>query len=499
MLEANNDEDLYLRHAAVLALARIGEVAPIVALADSDNRSLRIAAVLVLRRLQHEQVALFLEDKDEYIVTEAARAINDDWSIEPALPALASLLKEEKYTSEPLLRRSINAALRVGGEKELDLLVNFARRPTVSSVLRGEALAAIGTWASPSVLDRVDGRYRGEIQRDANLVREKIEDYIPDFLKDNDPDILVAAARALSTLEINGYNDQLAQLMKSHGSAAVRSAMLTALGDLKYSKIEEAMKIGMADKNQDVRTVAVGLVTQLDIPKEKLPAIVEPIFKNGSIVEQQKMLGVLGEMPLEKSKDVLSSLIKQGINKKLSNGVILDLAEAVEATKSEELIAQLDRLKPKGDGLEAYTETLYGGNVRAGYQYFNNNPAGQCVRCHAVRGAGGVVGPALDNIGNTLTREQLLEALINPSARLAPGYGMVTVTLKDGQTITGILDEETEEELILKTSDAEPMEIALSRIEKRQNMASSMPPMGTVMSKREIRDVIEFLSVLKKE
>ena len=232
MLEANNDEDLYLRHAAVLALTRIGEIAPIIALAESNNRSLRIAAVLVLRRLQHEKLALFLKDQDEYIVTEAARAINDDWSIEPALPALASLLKEERFTSEPLLRRSINAALRVGGDKELDLLIDFARRTTVSSTLRGEALAAIGTWASPSVLDRVDGRYRGEINRDAIAVKQKIEKYIPEFLKDKNPDILVAAAKTISSLKIDGYNAQLATIMKSHNSPEVRSAMLMALGDL---------------------------------------------------------------------------------------------------------------------------------------------------------------------------------------------------------------------------------------------------------------------------
>lgn len=499
MLEANNDEDLYLRHAGVLALARIGEVAPIVALANNENRSLRLAAVLVLRRLQNEQLALFLQDEDEFIVTEAARAINDDWSVEPALPALASLLREEKYTSEPLLRRSINAALRVGGEDELDLLVNFAKRESISSILRSEALATIGTWASPSVLDRVDGRYRGEINRDAHMVRQKIEQFIPDFLKDKNPDILVAMAKAISTLKIEGYNDQLARIMKQHASAEVRSAMLAALGDLNYTKIEDAMKIGMSDKDRGVRTVAVGLVTQLDLPKEKLPAIVGPIFKSGSIVEQQKMLAVLGKMPLEKSRDVLISLIKQGIDKKLSNGVILDLTEAVEATKSEELIDQLSSLKAHGDGLEAYAETLNGGDRREGYQYFNTNSAGQCVRCHALGGTGGAVGPALDNIGNVLGREQLLEALINPSTRLSPGYGMVTVTLKDGQTVTGILEEETEDELILKTSDAEPMEIALSRIDKRHNMASGMPAMGTIMTKREIRDVIEFLAGLKKD
>ena len=97
-------------------------------------------------------------------------------------------------------------------------------------------------------------------------------------------------------------------------------------------------------------------------------------------------------------------------------------------------------------------------------------------------------------IGTTLKREELLQALIEPSARLAPGFGSVKITLKDNQVITGILLEESPTELILKTTEAEPMEIPVSRISNRQNLPSGMPPMGTLLSKREIRDVIEFLA-----
>lgn len=499
MLKANNDQDLYLRHAGVLALSRIGETKPIVALSDSDSRSLRIAAVLVLRRLKSDQIAVFLEDKDEYIVTEAARAINDDLSIEGALPALASLLNEDRFTSEPLLRRSINAALRVGGEKELDELIRFAKRSNVSNILRSEALAAIGTWASPSVLDRVDGRYRGEVKRDTNAVRQKIENHIPDFLGDNDPDILAAAAKTLSTLAMEDYNSRLATILQNHKSPKVRAAMLTALGELDYAKMEEAMTIGMQDQDQNVRTVALGLVTRLDIPKERLSRIVTPIFKSGTLAEQQKMLSVLGEMPLDRNREVLLSLIKRAQANTLSNGLILDLTEAVEATGSEELIAQLDLSKSKGNDMDAYKGTLEGGNRWAGYQYFNNNAAGQCVRCHTVGGQGGTVGPPLDNIGNILSREQILESLIDPSARLAPGYGTVTITFEDGHIVTGILEKETEDQLVLRTSDAEPLIIAKSRIAQRQNMASGMFPMKGIMSKREIRDMVEFLATMQKE
>jgi len=498
LLVDNNDEDNYLRHAAVLALSRIGEEAPIVALEGNSNRSLRIAAVLVLRRMQSPEVARFLEDEDEYIVTEAARAINDDWSIVDALPALASTLNEEKFTSEPLLRRAINAALRVGGERELNSLVAFAKRESVPAHLKGEALAAVGTWASPSVLDRVDGRYRGEIKRDANPVKQKIEGLIPEFLLDSDEDILVAVSKTLSALGIESQNDQLRKIMGNHKSPKVRSAMLEALGNLNYENIESAMQAGMKDTDFNVRATALGLLTEIDVAKEDLPAIVNPVFIKGSIREQQKVLGVLGEMPLEKTESVLGQMIGKAKSNKLSSAVILDLIEAVEATNSEKLIAELGDLKSSGNTVEAFKETLEGGEWWQGRNFFNNNSTGQCVRCHAVGGAGGQVGPELDNIGNVLSREQLLEALINPSARLAPGYGTVTVTFKNGQEAMGVLMEETDHELILRTNDAEPMEIAKERIKNVVNSMSSMPPMGNTMSKREIRDVIEYLASLKK-
>ncbi|MGB5500273.1 MAG: heme-binding protein, partial [Maribacter sp.] len=499
LIQRNADKDIYLRHAAVLALSRIGQINPIADLVNTPNRSLRIAAVLVLRRLQSEKVADFLNDKDEYIVTEAARAINDDWSIEKALPALANTLSEQRFTSEPLLRRAINAALRVGGEKELDNLIAFAKRSDVPSNLRGEALAALGTWGEPSVLDRVDGRYRGVIKRNPSRVKSKIEREILGFLKDNDPDILMGVTKTLSSLKIDSHNTELFKIMGEHKSANVKAAALEALGNLNYAHLESAIELGMRDKNQNVRAVAVGLISKTDVSKDKLPAIVGPIFKSGSIREQQKMLGVLGELPIKKSESTLQKLIQQANNKQLDQGVILDLIEAVEATKSVSLYAKLAKLKSGGHTVDSYRETLYGGEWWPGRTVFNSNPTAQCVRCHAVDGAGGKVGPALDNIANVLTREQILESLIEPSTRLAPGYGTITITLKDGQVVTGILEEETKEEIILRTSDAEPMEIAVSRIEKRENGLSAMPAMGRLISKRELRNLIEYLSSLRKE
>ncbi|NNG10009.1 MAG: heme-binding protein, partial [Arenibacter sp.] len=400
LIERNADKDIYIRHAAVLALSRIGKSAPIVRLVNNPNRSLRIAAVLVLRRMQDDNVASFLQDEDEYIVAEAARAINDDWSIETALPALANTLTEKRFTSEPLLRRAINAALRVGGVKELDNLIAFAKRSDVAGNLRGEALAALGTWSEPSVLDRVDGRYRGTVKRDSSMIRSKIEKEIPGFLKENDSEILVGITKTLSSLNINTHNDALFTLMRTHNSELVRATALEALGNLDYGNMEAVMQSGMRDKDQNVRAVAVGLIAKMEISKEKLPTIIDPIFKSGSTREQQRMLRVLGELPLEKSENTLQKLIQKANRNQLDQGIILDLIEAVEASKSASLIANLDKLKSGGHTVDSYSETLYGGEWWPGRTVFNSNPTAQCVRCHAIDGAGGKVGPPLDNIAN---------------------------------------------------------------------------------------------------
>tara|TARA_Y100001980_G_C14556898_1_gene352753 strand:- start:46334 stop:49726 length:3393 start_codon:yes stop_codon:yes gene_type:complete len=494
MIEQNNDEDLYLRHAGVYALYRIGKAEPVIALENHPSKAMRTAAVLVLRRLSNENVARFLDDEDEYIVTEAARAINDDFSIESALPALSAILDSERFTSEPLLRRAINASLRVGGEAEMNRVIAFAKRKDVNNELRAEALATLGTWPEPSVLDRVDGRYRGEVKRNAEPVIQAISPEISYFLSDKSPEVVVAGLKAVSNLNITGQTSAVLAL-QNHTSPAVRSSVLEVLSNLNYNQMAPVIEKGMLDKDADVRTTAIGMLSQLDISKEELPNVVMPIFKSGELKEQQETVRILGELPIEKTQPILAELINRLNNAQLDPGIALDLSESVEKTGSQELIAALEPLKSNENSLEAYKETLVGGDARSGARYFYRNETGQCVRCHSMEeGTGSNVGPLLADIGSKLTREQLLEALIDPSARLSPGFGNVMLTLDDGSKISGILLEERKNELLLNAGEPEPLHIALSRIKNRENLPSGMPPMGSIMSKREIRDVIEFLA-----
>src|SRR5207237_252406 len=78
MLAANDGKDVYLRHAGSTALARVGDPAALGALSDNPSRAVRMAAIVALRRMKRAEVARYLADRDEQVVTEAARAVNDD-------------------------------------------------------------------------------------------------------------------------------------------------------------------------------------------------------------------------------------------------------------------------------------------------------------------------------------------------------------------------------------------------------------------------------------
>src|SRR5262245_23139300 len=63
------------------------------------------------------------------------------------------------------------------------------------------------------------------------------------------------------------------------------------------------------------------------------------------------------------------------------------------------------------------------GDAKAGAAVFRNNSGGpNCIGCHQIGDEGRQVGPPLTTIGNKLSREQLFEAVLTPSAAILMSY-----------------------------------------------------------------------------
>jgi putative heme-binding domain-containing protein len=105
------------------------------------------------------------------------------------------------------------------------------------------------------------------------------------------------------------------------------------------------------------------------------------------------------------------------------------------------------------------------------------------------------VGPDLTGVGSRLSREDLLRSMVQPNARIAPGYGTVSLTLKNGDSVRGVLSAETDTQITV-TSGGQEWIVDKSEIEQRTNSPSGMPAMGNILSRNELRDLVEFLTTL---
>ena len=137
------------------------------------------------------------------------------------------------------------------------------------------------------------------------------------------------------------------------------------------------------------------------------------------------------------------------------------------------------------------------GDAKAGAAVFRNNSGGpNCIGCHQIGDEGRQVGPPLTTIGNKLSREQLFESILTPSAGILMSYELWIVRTKDGDIKTGIKAEDTDDHITLKDNNGEYLDIPVEKIaEKKQSMLSMMPDDITkTMSIQELVDVVEYLT-----
>ncbi|HEU4722326.1 MAG TPA: HEAT repeat domain-containing protein [Gemmatimonadaceae bacterium] len=497
MLAANNDEDVYLRHAGALALSRIGPADAIAGLATNPSRGVRLAAIVALRRMKDPGVARFLADQDEAIVTEAARAINDDAGIQGALPQLAAVL-ESRFTGEPLVRRAINANLRVGSADAAQRVARYAGGTTGNDEMRAEAISVLGVWPKPSILDRVDGTPLDRMDRDSAAARAALATLVQPIFASGSSALQVALAEAVGKLRVMEAGPILLTKVQSAPTTDVRIAALRALAAMRHERVAEAVRGALQDKDAPVRMAALSAIPPLNLPEATTIELLSSVIGKGSTAEQQSALQAMGQVPGTTGREAMSRLVQQLEEGKLAPEIQLDVAEAARASKDPALVARLDKLtsgKAGAKPVDLFADALRGGDARRGARVAFQAPAAQCTRCHSFGGPGSNVGPNLSGVASRLSREQLLEALVDPSARVAPGFGPVQLTLKNGRKLFGTLKEETATHVVVDASGDQ--RVAKSDIAQRTNGPSSMPSMATLLTRREIRDVVEYLSTLR--
>ena len=501
MLIENQDKDAWLRHAGVYALAQIGDASTLIDLKDHPSESARIAGVVALRRMKHPGIHHFLHDPEEYIVTEAARGINDDFSIEEALPHLADILNQTPFHNEPLIRRAVNANLRVGKPENLAQLKAYALDDRVPDLLRAEALAALSTWANPSPLDRVDGRYRGKIERNPEPLLDILEPALQELFESAEKELLVESIKACQRVDLKSLSNHILTVIQEGREKNAVLAGLDCLQSFDSEDLLHALKHSLNQTDQEVRAKALSIIPSSELDVKDAVELYERVLQTGSTTEMQAVYAGLTKMPTQASSGIILPALRSIKNKRFAPELILDVLEAAEGIDHPEVISILDQINAgfDSDPMAKYKGALYGGNVDRGRNIFFRHEAAQCVRCHSIFEWGGDAGPNLDGVGSRLQPEQIVESLIEPSAQFAPDWGIVSLELEPGEIVTGYLQEESNGSLLIRTVDQKQITIEKDRITRRTNIPSSMPSVKNVLTARELRDLVAFLTELKTE
>jgi quinoprotein glucose dehydrogenase len=120
------------------------------------------------------------------------------------------------------------------------------------------------------------------------------------------------------------------------------------------------------------------------------------------------------------------------------------------------------------------------------------------MKCHSIGRDGGSLGPDLSDVGRRRDLAYLLESLVSPEADVPVRYRAIQVVTKSGETITGIRLNEDDISVQLRDTQDNLKSLMKDKVlEIRHDKPSLMPAYGVRLSKKEIDDVVSYLSSLR--
>jgi putative heme-binding domain-containing protein len=144
---------------------------------------------------------------------------------------------------------------------------------------------------------------------------------------------------------------------------------------------------------------------------------------------------------------------------------------------------------------EWQTRLQTGGNVNAGRRLFN--AAGLlCSQCHTPGAFRNSLGPNLENLGQSVHRNHIIQSLIEPTTDASPTYQAWRIVTKSGVTEQGVqLEWLVDGSLKYISYEGSEVIIAADNLKSYQPVRESIMPHGLqeLMTIREMRELVSYL------
>jgi putative heme-binding domain-containing protein len=521
LLEAG---DHRVRAAAVRVLSAWHERVPgtlghLERLVADEHPQVRLEAVRALAGLKSvraAELALRALDRplDEYLDFALWRTLRE---LEPAwLPALQA----GTFDFGGNARRLSFALQAVGSEKVVRPLVELVKSGKLPADGEEGVLALLAGVGGPGELALVFARAREttSADRQARLLAALEESakqrgvrpsgerkaVVPLLGAEAEP-VRAAAARLAGQWRVGEARERLVAMARE-GKGSARRAAIEGLGALGGDANKEVLA-GLAEKGADaeVRGHALVALAGLDLKRAAslAPGVLrQPTADNSAVADVLTAFlerkGGAAQLALVLAKEKLpEDAAKVAVRSvRVSGRPAPELIEAL--TKAGGLTVTNRVLSPE-QMKKLIADVAAHGDPARGEQVFRR-PDQLCLKCHAIGGAGGQVGPDLSSIGASAQMDYLIESLLLPSKAIKENYHALLVTTTRGQQLTGIKVRQTANALILRDDQDREVAVPLKEIEEQTPSKASLMPEGLTdpLTHAELVDLVRFLSELGK-
>lgn len=459
------------------------------------------SAEIALRAIDHP-----MDQFLDYALWLTARELSPHW-----LPALEKAEVDFGGNS----RRLVFALQAVGSSAAVKPLVELFKSGKVAKDREVEILALLATFGGPPqlalVFDRVgaqpparqipllaaleqSARQRG-IRPNGDMNR------VGALLNAEDETVRTAAARLVGLWKVESLRARLVELAQAaKTTAGIRQAAIDGL--VSFGDKKALTELSAGERPLPLRRRALIGWATLD-PQAAAPRAVElltikeigdPTDLFTAFVQQKKGSDILARALA--NQKLPADVAKVGIRTVRASGrdspplvAALTRAGSLSAIKRDLSVAQIKQL---------VEEVQKQGDAARGEAIFRRKDQA-CLKCHAIAGAGGQVGPDLTSIGASAPVDYLVESILLPNKIIKEGFHSLVVSTKAGKVFTGIKVRETQTELVLRDAEDREVMVPIKDIDERANGTSLMPEgLSDPLTRTELVDLIRFLSELGK-
>lgn len=422
------------------------------------------------------------------------------WPIAQGLVAHASDITDHNlpkmiwFGVEPLVPADTARALDLAARSEIPLVAQFiARRAVAAKDIEAVAGALVGATRLAARIALLEGLRDGL----TSLGRREV----------GPPKNWESATAALTATNDPKLRELIAQIGQLFGDAKASAAQLALLQD-RTASIEQRREILRAFARDSYLAALPATLSLLDEAALRRDAIRSLAAFDDARVGPNLLSRYAAFSPAEKAEAVLTLASRRPTAQALFQA--LKKATIPKSDITAFAARQLQRVlgpafvdfwgpvaQPTDDKQADMAkfkrlltdEVLARANVSNGRALFQRT----CFACHTLYGQGGNIGPDLTG-SNRANLDYILTEIINPSEVMQEGYQLVTVTTRDGRTLSGNAAAEDAQQLTLRLIGQDTV-VAKSEILSREKSPISMMPEGLLraLSTDEVRDLIAYL------